>query len=56
MYLLGIAVLLTLLKLADIEPVASWSWYVILGAYGVTAAALAIEVFLLLKRKREAKT
>lgn len=38
MYLLGIAVLLTLLKLADVEPVASWSWYVILGAYGVTAA------------------
>jgi heme exporter protein D len=26
------------------------------GAYGVTAAALAIEVFLLLKRKRETKT
>ena len=26
------------------------------GAYGVTAAALAIEVFLLLKRKRETET
>ena len=26
------------------------------GAYGVTAAALAIEVVLLLKRKRETKT
>jgi heme exporter protein D len=26
------------------------------GAYGVTAAALAIEVFLLLKRQRETKT
>ena len=26
------------------------------GAYGVTAAALAVEAFLLLKRKRETKT
>ena len=26
------------------------------GAYGVTAAALVIEVFLLLKRQRETKT
>jgi len=26
------------------------------GAYGVTAAALAVEVLLLLKRKRETKT
>jgi heme exporter protein CcmD len=26
------------------------------GAYGVTAALLAIEIFLLLKRKRETKT
>jgi len=26
------------------------------GAYGVTAAALAVEILLLLKRKRETKT
>jgi small Trp-rich protein len=38
MYLLGIAVLLGLLKLADVEPVASWSWWVILGVFGATAA------------------
>ncbi|WP_280189278.1 TIGR04438 family Trp-rich protein [Delftia sp. PS-11] len=38
MYLLGIAVLLTVLKLAEVGPVAGWSWWVVLGAYGVTAA------------------
>ncbi|HET7366683.1 MAG TPA: heme exporter protein CcmD [Burkholderiales bacterium] len=31
---------------------ASYVW----GAYGVTAAALAIEILLLLRRKRETKT
>ena len=30
--------------------------YYILGAYAVTAVALALEVILLLKRKRETKT
>jgi len=30
--------------------------FYIWGAYGVTAVALAIEVFLLLKRKRETQT
>lgn len=38
MYLLGIALLLTVLKLAEIGPVAGWSWWVILGVYGATAA------------------
>lgn len=37
-YLLGIALLLTVLKLADIGPVAGWSWWVILAVYGATAA------------------
>lgn len=38
MYLLGIALLLTVLKLAEIGPVAGWSWWVILSVYGATAA------------------
>jgi small Trp-rich protein len=38
MYLLGIAIVLSLLKLAEIGPVATWSWWVILGVYGATAA------------------
>ncbi|WP_120967286.1 TIGR04438 family Trp-rich protein [Comamonas sp. lk] len=38
MYLLGLAILLSLLKVAEIGPVAAWSWWVILGVYGAAAA------------------
>ena len=38
MYLLGLAIVLSLLKLADIGPVAGWTWWPILGVYGAAAA------------------
>ena len=38
MYLLGLAILLSLLKLAEIGPVAASTWWPILGVY---AAAIA---------------
>lgn len=38
MYLLGLAIVLTLLKAAEIGPVAGWSWWYILGVYGGAAA------------------
>ena len=38
MYLLGIAILLSVLKLAEIGPVAGWSWWIIGGFYAATAA------------------
>ena len=38
MYLLGLAIVLSLLKLAQIGPVAGWSWWPILGVYGAAAA------------------
>ena len=38
MYLLLIALLLTVLKGMEIGPVAEWSWWVVVGAYGTTAA------------------
>ena len=37
MYLLLIAVLLTVLKYMEIAPVADWSWWVIIGVYAATA-------------------
>ncbi|RGE43675.1 TIGR04438 family Trp-rich protein [Comamonas testosteroni] len=37
MYLLGLAILLSLLKLAEIGPPATWSWWYILAVYGATA-------------------
>ena len=37
MYLLIVAVILTLLKWQNIEPVASWSWLIIIGVYAATA-------------------
>jgi small Trp-rich protein len=37
MYLLGLAVLLSLLKLAEFGPVGAWSWWVILGVYAAAA-------------------
>lgn len=38
MYLLGLAVLLSLLKLAEIGPVGTWSWWPILGVYAAASA------------------
>ncbi|WP_027013720.1 TIGR04438 family Trp-rich protein [Comamonas composti] len=38
MYLLGLAVLLSLLKLAEVDPVAGWPWWWILLVYGLTTA------------------
>ena len=38
MYLLGISLLLLLLKYMEIGPVATWSWWVIVGSFGATAA------------------
>ena len=40
--------------MSDFFAMGGYAFYV-WGAYGVTAAALVIEVFLLRKRKREAK-
>ena len=37
MYLLGIALLLSVLKLADFDPVAAWPWWYILCVYGSAA-------------------
>ena len=37
MYLLGLAILLSLLKLAEIGPPATWSWWYILGVYASAA-------------------
>ena len=37
MYLLGLAILLSLLKLAEIGPVASWNWWYIIGVYASAA-------------------
>lgn len=37
MYLLGLALVLTLLKYLEIGPFATWSWWWILLPYGLTA-------------------
>ncbi len=37
MYLLIVAVILTVLKYMEIAPVASWSWWVVIGVYAATA-------------------
>ena len=37
MYLLGLAILLSLLKLAEIGSVATWNWWYILGVYASAA-------------------
>ena len=38
MYLLGIGIALLVLKLMGIEPVAGWSWLIILTPFGLAAA------------------
>jgi small Trp-rich protein len=37
MYLLIVAVILTVLKYMEIAPVADWSWWIIIGVYAATA-------------------
>ena len=37
MYLLAVAVIMTILKWQNINPVAEWSWWVIIGVYAATA-------------------
>lgn len=37
MYLLGLALVLTLLKYLEIGPVANWSWWWIMVPWGLTA-------------------
>ena len=37
MYLLGIAILLSILKLMEYGPVAAWPWWYILCVYGAAA-------------------
>lgn len=37
MYLLGVALLLTLLKYLEVEPVAQLSWWWVLAPFGLTA-------------------
>ena len=37
MYLLLVAVILTVLKYMEIAPVAGWSWWLIIGVYAATA-------------------
>ena len=37
MYLLAIALLLSLLKMAEVGPVAAWPWWYILCVYGAAA-------------------
>ena len=38
MYMLGLALVLTLLKYLESGPVANWSWWWVLAPYGLTAA------------------
>jgi small Trp-rich protein len=38
MYLLGIGIVLLLLKYLEIGPVATWSWFVVLAPFALTAA------------------
>jgi small Trp-rich protein len=37
MYLLGLSLVLLALKYFEIGPVATWSWWVVVGSFGVTA-------------------
>lgn len=37
MYFLGIGVLLLILKLMEIDPVATWSWLYVLAPFGLAA-------------------
>ena len=37
MYLLAVAVILTILKWQSVDPVTGWSWWIIIGVYAATA-------------------
>jgi small Trp-rich protein len=38
MYLLGIGIVLLVLKYLEIEPVAAWSWWIVLAPFGLAVA------------------
>ena len=38
MYFLGIGIILLILKLMEIDPVATWSWLYVLAPFGLAAA------------------
>jgi small Trp-rich protein len=38
MYLLGLGIILLLMKYLDIDPVVSWSWWVVLAPFGLAVA------------------
>jgi len=38
MYAVGLGVLLLIMKYLDVDPVVSWSWWVILSPFGIAMA------------------
>lgn len=38
MYLLGLGIALLLMKYLEIDPVAGWSWWIVLAPFGLAAA------------------
>lgn len=38
MYLLGLGLILLLLKYAEVDPVAAWSWWWVLAPFGLAVA------------------
>ncbi len=38
MYLLGLGIILLLLKYLDMDPVVTWSWWVVLAPFGLAMA------------------
>jgi len=38
MYLLGLGIILLLMKYLDIDPVVSWSWWIVLAPFGLAVA------------------
>ncbi|MEK9801802.1 MAG: TIGR04438 family Trp-rich protein [Curvibacter sp.] len=38
MYFLGLGILLLLMKYLEVDPVATWSWWVVLAPFGLAAA------------------
>ncbi len=38
MYFLGLGIILLLMKYLDIDPVVSWSWWIVLAPFGLAVA------------------
>lgn len=38
MYFLGLGIILLLMKYLEIDPVAAWSWFVVLAPFGLAVA------------------